>query len=96
MISFVCAISSRPHLFGAMHAVSLMMPKQEGRLMAATTAMVDICLLCMGERDPDLLFCVKHAWQLWFPFNRVPTRSWRYQLHLRITGLGIGNDTIHQ
>ncbi|KAJ8651365.1 hypothetical protein O0I10_013117 [Lichtheimia ornata] len=59
----MCAISSRPDLFVAMHDVSLMTPTQEGRLMAATTDMADVYLLWV-ERDGVLLFCVKHRWQL--------------------------------
>lgn len=59
----VCAISSRPDLFVAVHDVSLMTPTQEGRLMAATTDMADVYLLWV-ERDGALLFCVKHRWQL--------------------------------
>ncbi|KAJ8655273.1 hypothetical protein O0I10_008961 [Lichtheimia ornata] len=59
----ICAISSRPDLFVAVHDVSLMTPTQEGRLMAATTDMADVYLLWV-ERDGALLFCVKHRWQL--------------------------------
>ncbi|KAJ8656302.1 hypothetical protein O0I10_008096 [Lichtheimia ornata] len=52
----VCAISSRPDLFIAVHDVSLMTPTQEGRLMAATTDMADVYLLWV-ERDGALLSC---------------------------------------
>lgn len=52
--ALACAISSRAGLFAAVHDVSLMTSTQKGRLMAATTSMVDIYLLLV-ERERALL-----------------------------------------
>ncbi|CDH52048.1 predicted protein [Lichtheimia corymbifera JMRC:FSU:9682] len=83
-------ISSRPDLFVAVHDVSLMTPTQKGRLMAATTDMADVYLLWV-ERDGALKSIVG-SYDLYATVWSA--LSWPYQLHLRITVLAVGSQTV--